>query len=56
MVRIVHPLLSRYVYNVPMQTYRVFVIWNRSWKAIVLPCLLFTGTCGKLSQPPSSLP
>ncbi|KAL1943749.1 hypothetical protein VTO73DRAFT_4194 [Trametes versicolor] len=26
-------------------TYRVFVIWNRSWKAIILPCLLFMGTC-----------
>lgn len=55
MVRIVHALQSRCVFNILLQTYRVFVIWNRSWKAIILPCLLFMGTCGK-SPPPSSWP
>lgn len=55
MVRIVHALLRRFMYTFLLQTYRVFVVWNRRWQAIVFPCLLFMGTCGKSSQPRSTL-
>lgn len=49
MVRTAHTLLHRYVYIHLPQAYRVFIVWGRSWKAIVLPCSLLAGTGGKLS-------
>ncbi len=55
MVRTAHALLRRHVYILPPQTYRVFVVWGRSWKAVVLPCSLLAGTGGKsstTSRPP----
>lgn len=49
MVRTAYALLRRLgrVYILPPQTYRVFIVWGRSWKAIVLPCSLLAGTGGK---------